>query len=677
MTTDADRHLSGHAQALAGLDTARLDAWGRHLARLLTHGGRLLIAGNGGSAAQAQHLSAELLGRFRLDRQPLPALALHTDTSTLTALSNDYGYEQSFARQVQAHGRPGDVLLVLTTSGTSPNILAALTQARALDMTTWALTGPAPNPTATGCDEALTLNGSTANVQEAHLVAVHVLCSAIDDNLPIGKLAVDADGADVLGGRAPAGAGSAHVVVLGDALLDETLDGDVSRVSPEAPVPVVSRPRQRYTPGGAGLAALLAVGDGRSVTLVTALSDDGAAATLLRLLDAAGVAVINLGTPAPTPVKTRIRSRRQTMLMVDHADPAAAPPALTGAARAALEDASAILVSDYGRGVTGHPETRRVLTELARSIPLVWDPHPRGALPVPGVTVVTPNALEAAHFTGTDPNTRPSPTDLAADVAAAEALLGLWGARYVALTRGGDGVVLVGGTGGTPMVIPAPPVAGLDTCGAGDCLAADVTAQLAAGALPTTATVHAVHAAAAFVAKRPRESTELTSDTVDVLHRVAQLRAAGARIVATGGCFDLLHRGHITMLQQARTLGDVLVVCINSDAGVTRLKGQPRPLVPAQDRAAILQALTCVDAVLVFDEDTPEQILAQLRPDVFVKGGDYALIDLPERAAVEAHGGSVVLAPYLDGRSSTALVNRAAGGATASSPRPLAPALPP
>ncbi len=132
-----DAHISAHMDALASIDTARLARWGQHLATILTSGGRLLIAGNGGSAAEAQHLSAELVGRYRHERRPLPVMALHADTSTLTAISNDYGYEQSFARQVSAHGRPADVLLTLSTSGRSPNILTAIAAARAQGLSTW------------------------------------------------------------------------------------------------------------------------------------------------------------------------------------------------------------------------------------------------------------------------------------------------------------------------------------------------------------------------------------------------------------------------------------------------------------------------------------------------------------------------------------------------------------
>jgi glycosyltransferase involved in cell wall biosynthesis/phosphoheptose isomerase len=176
-----------HLQALrAGLDAldraaARLDAWGAHLADVLTHGGKLLTVGNGGSAAEAQHFSAELVGRFRDERRPLSALCLHGDTSALTAIANDYGGDACFARQVQAHGRPGDVLIALSTSGCSPNVVAAAHAAREAGVESWAMTGAAPNPLAAACDDALCLPcESQATVQELHLVAIHLLCAAID-----------------------------------------------------------------------------------------------------------------------------------------------------------------------------------------------------------------------------------------------------------------------------------------------------------------------------------------------------------------------------------------------------------------------------------------------------------------------------------------------------------------
>lgn len=176
-------HLAALTRPLAALedDLERIDRWGRHLAGVLSGGGRLLAVGNGGSAAQAQHLTSELVGRYRDERRPFSALALHAETSSVTAIGNDYGPEEVFARQVGAHGRAGDVLVALSTSGRSPNVLAAVREGLACGLTVWSLTGRAPNPLADACHEALVVDAPyTATVQEVHQVVVHLLCAAVD-----------------------------------------------------------------------------------------------------------------------------------------------------------------------------------------------------------------------------------------------------------------------------------------------------------------------------------------------------------------------------------------------------------------------------------------------------------------------------------------------------------------
>lgn len=179
----AREHVAALVDTLQHLDDDldRVERWGRHLAGVLLDRGRLLAAGNGGSAADAQHLTAELVGRYRDDRQPLSAIALHAETSSVTAIANDYGYDDLFARQVVAHGRPGDVLMAISTSGTSANVRAAAEAARRADLTVWALTGPSPNPLAALADEAVAVQAlATATVQEVHGVLVHAVCAALD-----------------------------------------------------------------------------------------------------------------------------------------------------------------------------------------------------------------------------------------------------------------------------------------------------------------------------------------------------------------------------------------------------------------------------------------------------------------------------------------------------------------
>jgi D-sedoheptulose 7-phosphate isomerase len=181
-------HLAALREPLAALDedVDRLGVWGRHLARVLLTGGRLLAVGNGGSAAQAQHLTSELVGRYQDERPALSAIPLHGDSSSLTAIGNDYGAEEAFARQVRAHGRPGDVLVALTTSGRSPNVLAAVRAALDGGLTVWALTGPAPNPVWDTAEDAICVDAPlTATVQEIHQIAVHLLCAAVDEEIEL------------------------------------------------------------------------------------------------------------------------------------------------------------------------------------------------------------------------------------------------------------------------------------------------------------------------------------------------------------------------------------------------------------------------------------------------------------------------------------------------------------
>lgn len=180
---EGQAHLATLGRALIELeaDLPKLESWGRQLAAVLVEGGRLLAAGNGGSAAQAEHLAAELLGRYLEDRRPLAAMALSTEGPAITAIGNDYGFEDIFARQVLAHGRPGDILVALSTSGRSPDVLAAAAAGRRAGVTVWGLTGPLPNPVADACDDALAVGvPSVANVQEIHQVVIHLLCGALD-----------------------------------------------------------------------------------------------------------------------------------------------------------------------------------------------------------------------------------------------------------------------------------------------------------------------------------------------------------------------------------------------------------------------------------------------------------------------------------------------------------------
>ncbi|GAA4742215.1 D-glycero-beta-D-manno-heptose 1-phosphate adenylyltransferase [Modestobacter marinus] len=453
------------------------------------------------------------------------------------------------------------------------------------------------------------------------------------------------------------------IVVVGDALLDVDLVGTASRLTPDAPVPVVEDVDTRERPGGAALAAVLAArsAGGREVVLVTPLADDEGAARLRALLDGR-VRLIEIPASSTTPVKQRIRVGDHSVARLDSGGAVSTFGELPAAAAEAIRGAAAVLVADYGRGTTSAPDVRAALT--AASGPVVWDPHPRGADPVPSARLVTPNGAEAARVAELDA----TGDGLAAVGARAQALIAHWGVGAVAITLGARGALLSYGEG-APMVVPATPVTGGDPCGAGDSFAAAVTVALAGGAVTGEAVTSAVAAAGAFVARGGATAWDAEPavaaagvDAPDPASRLTALlgrvRAAGGTVVATGGCFDLLHAGHVATLRAARGLGDCLVVCINSDASVSRLKGPSRPLVTAADRARVLEALEFVDAVVVFDEDTPTQVLERVRPDVWAKGGDYAGADLPEAAVLQTWGGQAVVLPYLDGHSTTALVER-------------------
>ncbi|MFD9038695.1 D-glycero-beta-D-manno-heptose 1-phosphate adenylyltransferase [Streptomyces bottropensis] len=449
-------------------------------------------------------------------------------------------------------------------------------------------------------------------------------------------------------------------MVVGDVLLDRDITGIADRLSPEAPAPILAGARSSDRPGGAGLAAVLAARTpGWSITLVCGIGQDQPGAQLRALLDEVGVEVIDLATSGTTPVKTRVRAADRTLLRFDtNADPLPLGP-LPDPARTRLAEASAVLVCDYGRGITSHDDLRQALTAAVAERPLVWDPHPNGTAPVPGTALAVPNTDEAVHFTG-----HGGARDLAGDTARAVQLLTAWPVKQVAVTRGSDGAVLVADTDGHPLAVPARPTAG-DTCGAGDQLAVTAAMTLATGRLPSHAIAAAVEAATDYVAAGGPASlatppAHKAPDTAGPLELAARVRARGGSVVGAGGCFDLLHAGHLSLLHQARRLGDALIVCINSDASVRRLKGEDRPVVGERERAALLTALDCVDDVIVFAEDTPETVLAELRPDIWVKGGDYAGQRIAEADLVESWGGKVVTVPFLEGHSTTTRIQHLA-----------------
>jgi rfaE bifunctional protein nucleotidyltransferase chain/domain/rfaE bifunctional protein kinase chain/domain len=480
------------------------------------------------------------------------------------------------------------------------------------------------------------------------------------------------------------------VVVVGDVILDREVDGTVERFCPDAPAPVLDVMSVRQGPGGAGLATLLCAAPDIDVTWVGPLADDEDGAAIERELAAAGVTSIALGHEGATRRKTRVRSGGHVLVRLDEGGPGKPLGEVPRSALDAIAGADVVLVSCYGAGATAQPQLRAALARRAAHGPVVWDPHPRGAAPVPGCLLVTPNLSEARAGLG-----RPEdPADLLAS-----ALGQLWEARHVAVTAAADGAWLA--ADGDVLYTPAPQVADGDPCGAGDRFAAAASTALARGVTVPEAVSLAVAQASEWVATGGawafRRSAHVgpaagndgraptgtgstlahtgatpggeasprglprTSGTLAQRHTakevIERVRRRGGTLVATGGCFDVLHTGHLQSLEAARGLGDALVVLLNSDASVRRLKGAGRPVQTQEDRARLLLGLECVDAVAIFDEDDPSALLDGLRPDIWAKGGDYAGVALAEADLVRSWGGRVVLLPYLAGRSTTALLS--------------------
>jgi D-beta-D-heptose 7-phosphate kinase/D-beta-D-heptose 1-phosphate adenosyltransferase len=467
-----------------------------------------------------------------------------------------------------------------------------------------------------------------------------------------------------------------RIVVVGDVMLDVDLSGEATRLSPDAPVPVVDVSGVKRRAGGAGLVARMLARDNWPVTLVTVLGDDDAGRQLEAQLS--GVRLVSGPSGYPSPVKTRVRAGSHPVVRFDQGCEKTPVPEVTPAMLRAVERAGVIIVADYGRGLAANPQVRELLARLADEVPIVWDPHSAGPDPVPGVAVVTPNLAEAQKAVQsrgrreTRQETRLQPVnvqdaagDSAIDPAAAAGaiLLEEWGSQAVLVTKGEQGAVLCR-NGRTPEAVPAPRVEAGDPCGAGDRLAASLAVHLLAGRELDEAAELAVHDAADFLASGGVSALPDAEEPVPAQPRVSDplllaraVRGSGGKVVATGGCFDLLHAGHVRSLAAARELGDCLIVCLNSDDSVRRLKGPERPIIGQHDRAELLLAMECVDAVMVFDEDTPEAALERLRPDIWVKGGDYKGASLPEAALVESWGGRCVTVPYHPARSTTGLAD--------------------
>ena len=468
--------------------------------------------------------------------------------------------------------------------------------------------------------------------------------------------------------------GRPRVAVLGDFMLDRYLWGRADRVSPEAPVPVVHAEREEERSGGAGnvvenLAAL-----GAAPLAFGVVGDDHAGSALTRRLDEAGAAVAGLVVEAgrPTTQKIRVMARAQQLLRVDREDAAALDPTVAGELLAALAAAEwdALVVSDYGKGVLSDEVLRGALDEAERrGVPAVADPkHPRLER-YRGAALVTPNRVEAEVAIG-----EPCP-DLAVLAERADALRERVGLPALLVTLGAEGMLLLR-AGEAALHLPTAARQVYDVTGAGDTVVATLAAALAAG-LPAPEAVRLANVAAGLAVAKVGTTPVGRDEVLHALHggdadrkvmaagddpRLAAalegFRREGLRIVFTNGCFDLLHAGHVRYLQEARAMGDVLVVGLNDDDSVRRLKGADRPFNPLADRADVLAGLACVDLVVPFSEDTPEDLVRRVEPDVLVKGADWEGKGVAGAEFVRRRGGEVRFVDLLPGRSTTDLAGR-------------------
>jgi D-beta-D-heptose 7-phosphate kinase/D-beta-D-heptose 1-phosphate adenosyltransferase len=472
---------------------------------------------------------------------------------------------------------------------------------------------------------------------------------------------------------------SARVLCVGDVMLDRFVYGAVDRVSPEAPIPVLRIERESAMLGGAGNVAANVMGLGAACRFVSVIGDDGAGAELRQLvareLGGDGGMVAQPGRQ--TTVKTRFIGGRQQLLRADAETvaPIAAGSAnlVSGMVRDALHDVGAVILSDYGKGVLTDTLLARVIA-VARTagLPVVVDPKGSDYRRYKGASIVTPNRKELMEATGMPADTDEQVTD------ACRRIIETCGIDAVLATRSERGMSVVT-KDGLVAHLPAEAREVFDVSGAGDTVVATLTAALSAG-VPLDDAARLANLAAGIVVGKVGTAVVRAPELLEALHtqewrhgeaKVAtreqaaecaeRWRLRGKRVGFTNGCFDLLHPGHVSLLSQAKAACDVLVVGLNSDESVQRLKGPTRPVQSETARATVLASMAPVDLVVVFGEDTPELLIQALRPDVLVKGADYTIDKVVGADFVQSYGGKVVLADLVAGQSTTNTIKRMAG----------------
>lgn len=468
------------------------------------------------------------------------------------------------------------------------------------------------------------------------------------------------------------------VLVVGEAMLDAYLGGTTGRICREAPVPIVDLDDRREAPGGAANAAVNAAALGARVRFLSVVGDDAAGATVRRLLGEAGIdpADVLVDPSRRTLSKTRLAAGSQLLVRFDDGSKGPVGP---GTERTLIRrlielfpQSDAIVVSDYGYGVLT-PRTIAASAALQARSPrvLAVDSKDLAAYRLVGSTVVKPNYEEAVRLAGGRADALPRFRSRAEEIAdRADILFERTGSRIAAVTLDADGAVILE-RGRAPYRTYARPSPHSRAAGAGDTFLAALATSLAAG-VETRAAADLAAAACSVVVSREGTAacsardlrgllagrSNASADRDELGRRLEGHRRAGRRVVFTNGCFDILHRGHVSFLGRAKALGDVLVVAVNSDAGIRRLKGPGRPINSLDDRLQMLAALNCVDHVIAFDEDTPCELIRSFRPDLYVKGGGYTYGQLPEVGWVRAYGGEVKILPVADDHSTTAVIER-------------------
>ncbi|MEV5409000.1 D-glycero-beta-D-manno-heptose 1-phosphate adenylyltransferase [Thermopolyspora sp. NPDC052614] len=462
------------------------------------------------------------------------------------------------------------------------------------------------------------------------------------------------------------------VVVVGDVMLDSWLQGPATRMAQEAPVPVVSVERSEDAPGGAANTAVNLAALGANVHMLGVVGDDPPGALLTRVLRRHGVTGLLKGDRR-TAVKRRIMAGHQLVARYDEEDRSPIPDDLArrliDRLRRLAPRADVVVACDYGAGVC----TEAVRAALCGLPLLVVDAHDVRPWADCRPTAILPNFAEVSRLLGDGAPAGNGAAGHADRIGfltrSSQRILDSARADIVVTTLDGEGTLLHR-RGRQPYRTYAVPAPDHMSTGAGDTFTAAFALGLAAGGTPEES-ADLGQAAARVVVRRPGTAActrheliqELGSGGLAVppdilVKKVAEHREQGDRVVFTNGCFDVLHRGHVACLEEARSLGDVLIVAVNADASVARLKGPDRPINACEDRVAVLAALDCVDYVVVFDEDDPGELIRLVRPDVYVKGGDYHPDLLPEAELVRALGGTVRVLEYVPDRSTTAIVNR-------------------